>query len=50
MTFQPGVNYYEAIRFWDSATVAQDFVTAVQALNLAGVTISYEGDTDPATV
>jgi hypothetical protein len=45
-----GGTYYEGIKVWDSATVAQEWVTAVQALNLAGVTISYEGDTDPTTV
>jgi hypothetical protein len=48
--FPDGTAYYEGVRGWDSATVAQDWVTAVQALNLAGVTISYEGDTDPTAV
>jgi hypothetical protein len=48
--FPDGTAYYEAVRGWDSASVAQDFVTAVQALNIAGVTITYEGDTDPTAV
>jgi anti-sigma-K factor RskA len=42
--------YYETVRFWESAAIAQDFVAAVQALNLAGVTASYQGDTDPTAV
>jgi hypothetical protein len=49
-TILNGSTYYEGIKVWDSATVAQDFVTAVQALNIAGVTITYEGDTDPTAV
>ena len=42
--------YIEEVRSWESAAIAQDFVTAVQALNLTGVTISYNGDTDPTAV
>ena len=46
--FPAGTAYYEAVRGWDSDVVAQEWVTAVQALNLTGVTISYEGATDPS--
>ena len=48
--FAVGLTWFEEVRGWESAAIAQDFVTAVQALNLAGVTISYEGDTDPTAV
>lgn len=48
--FPDDTAYYEAVRGWDSAAIAQDFVAAVQALNLPGVTISYEGATDPTVV
>lgn len=48
--FPEGIEYYEGIRVWDSAAIAQQFVAAVQALNLPGVTISYEGATDPTVV
>jgi hypothetical protein len=48
--FPDGTAYYEAVRSWDSADVAQEWVAAVQALNLTGVTISYEGTTDPSAV
>ena len=49
-TILNGGVYYEGIKVWDSADVAQAFVTAIQALNLTGVTISYEGETDPTAV
>ena len=48
--FPDDTAYYEGVRGWDSAAIAQDFVSAVQALNLPGVTISYEGATDPTVV
>jgi hypothetical protein len=48
--FDSGTGYYEAIKVWDSATVAQDFAAAIHSLNLPGVTISYEGTTDPTAV
>lgn len=48
--FPDGTAYYEAVRGWDSAAIAQEWVAAVQALNLPGVTISYEGATDPTVV
>lgn len=43
-----GTTYYEAVKEWDTAEVAQQFVAAVQALNVPGVVISYEGATDPS--
>ena len=49
-TILNGSVYYEGIKVWDSADVAQAFVTAIQALNLTGVAISYEGETDPTAV
>lgn len=48
--FPAGTAYYEAVRGWDSAAIAQEWVADVQALNLPGVTISYEGATDPTVV
>jgi hypothetical protein len=44
------ITFVEEIRVWESTAIAQDFVAAIQALNLAGVTVSYEGDTDPTAV
>jgi hypothetical protein len=48
--FDSGTGYYEAIKVWDSANIAQNFVAAIQSLNLTGVTISYEGEIDPTAV
>jgi hypothetical protein len=46
--FPDGTTYYEAVKAWDTAEVAQQFVAAVQALNVPGVVISYDGATDPS--
>jgi len=46
-TILNGNAYYEGIKVWDSAEVAQAFVSAIQALTLPGVAISYEGTVDP---
>jgi hypothetical protein len=46
-TILNGNAYYEGIKVWDSAEVAQAFVSAIQALTLTGVTVSYEGTVDP---
>jgi len=46
-TILNGNAYYEGIKVWDSAEVAQAFVSAIQALALTGVTVSYEGTVDP---
>jgi hypothetical protein len=48
--FPDGTTYFEAVRGWESAAIAQDFVAAVQSLNLTGVTISYEGENDSTSV
>jgi hypothetical protein len=48
--FPAGTTYYEEVRGWESAAIAQQFVAAVQALNLSGVTVSYEDTTDPTAV
>jgi hypothetical protein len=48
--FPAGTEYYEGIKVWDSAEVAQEFVAAIQSLNIASVTISYEGTVDPSAV
>ena len=45
--FEPSQTYYESIRIWDTESAAQGWVTAVQALDLDNVTISYHGTTDP---
>jgi hypothetical protein len=48
--FPAGTTYYEVVRGWDSAEVAQQFVSAVQALNHPSITINYTGATDPSAV
>ena len=45
--FLPSETYHESIRIWNTESAAQGWVTAVQALNLDNVTISYHGTTDP---
>lgn len=49
-TILNGSTYYEGIKAWDTADVAQSFVSAIQALTLPGVAISYEGTVDPTEV
>lgn len=39
--------YHESIKIWNTESAAQGWVTAVQALDLDNVTISYHGTTDP---
>ena len=48
--FPAGTTHYEEVRVWESAAIAQQFVAAVQGLNLSSVTISYEDTTDPTAV
>lgn len=45
--FQPSETYHESIKIWNTESAAQGWVTAVQALDLDNVTISYHGTTDP---
>jgi hypothetical protein len=48
--FPVGTTYFETMRFWESAAVAQDYVAAIQTSNLPGITVSYEGTTAPTAV
>lgn len=45
--YPPSVTYLGLVKVWNTESAAQGWCSAVQSLQLPGVTISYHGSTDP---